>query len=211
MRTAVWFISAACAYLLGGLNTAIVFSKLIYHEDIRTRGSGNPGFTNFKRVYGGRFAWLVFAFDILKAVLPCLVFGWAFAACGYGRQTGIAFTCLFSVIGHCFPVWYCFRGGKGFLVAVTSAFFIDWRAGLVAAGVLVLLLLYPGFMSAASLSALTAGAAMLFVFGTELPAAVLFAVSTLIVILRHGENIKRLFSGTEDRFRLGRKKDGTEK
>ncbi len=76
---------------------------------------------------------------------------------------------------------------------------------------LVLLLLYPGFMSAASLSALTAGAAMLFVFGAELPAAVLFAVSTLIVILRHGENIKRLFSGTEDRFRLGRKKDGTEK
>ena len=211
MRTAVWFISAACAYLLGGLNTAIVFSKLIYHEDIRTRGSGNPGFTNFKRVYGGRYAWAVFACDILKAVLPCLVFGWAFAACGYGRQTGIAFTCLFSVTGHCFPVWYGFRGGKGFLVAVTSVFFIDWRAGLIAAGVLVLLLLYPGFMSAASLSALTAGAAMLFVFGAELPAAVLFAVSTLIVILRHGENIKRLFSGTEDRFRLGRKKDGTEK
>ena len=77
MRTAVWFISAACAYLLGGLNTAIVFSKLIYHEDIRTRGSGNPGFTNFKRVYGWKFAWLVLLVDVTKAVLPCLIFALA--------------------------------------------------------------------------------------------------------------------------------------
>ena len=76
MRTAIWFIAAVCAYFISGINLSIILSKLIYHEDIREKGSKNPGFTNFKRVYGNKYAWFIFAYDLIKgaalAALYCL-------------------------------------------------------------------------------------------------------------------------------------------
>ena len=79
----LYVVGAVCAYLVGGINPAIVMSKLIYHKDIRTLGSKNPGFTNFKRVFGGKYAWLVFALDLLKSALLCVIFGPIFAkVCG---------------------------------------------------------------------------------------------------------------------------------
>ena len=70
----MYLLSGLCAYLLGGVNPAIVLSKLLYHQDIRTQGSKNPGFTNFKRVYGNRYAWFVLALDLSKAAILCCIF-----------------------------------------------------------------------------------------------------------------------------------------
>ena len=147
----LFLLAGGSAYLISGLNPAIILSKLIYHDDIRLKGSKNPGFTNFKRVYGNRCAWYVFVLDILKSVLPCIIFAWLFEH-SYGHwQLGAAYTGLFSMIGHIFPVWYGFKGGKGFLVEVGAVYVIDWRAGLIATAVFLILLFTLKYMSLSSI------------------------------------------------------------
>jgi glycerol-3-phosphate acyltransferase PlsY len=203
MRIAIWIISALCGWFVGGMNLAITLSKAIYHEDIRKVGSGNPGFTNFKRVYGNKFAWFVFAFDLLKGGVMCLLFGLWFRHLGFGLQLGAAYTGLFVMLGHSFPAQYGFKGGKGFLVLLSEIFVLDWRAGLIAFGVMTVLLLTVKYMSLATMCALTVGAALLFVFGCDIPAAAIYAVCVVFMVIRHKENIKRLANGTESKFRLG--------
>ena len=76
MKILAVLLAIVVPYLVGGINPAIVLSNLIYHRDIRQCGSKNPGFTNFKRVFGGKIAWLVFVLDIAKSVAVCLLGGW---------------------------------------------------------------------------------------------------------------------------------------
>ena len=200
MQIAIWFIAALLGWLLGGVNLAITLSKAIYHEDIRTVGSKNPGFTNFKRVYGNRYAWFVFVFDLLKGAVACLFFGFCFAYFGYNFQFGAAYTGLFVMLGHSFPLQYKFKGGKGFLVLLSELFVLDLRAGLIAFAVMTLLLLTLKYMSVATMSALITGAALLFVFRCDLIAAAIYAVCVIFMIVRHKENIGRLLRGTESKF-----------
>lgn len=203
MKIAIFFIAAVCAYLVSGVNPAIVLSKLIYHQDIRELGSKNPGFTNFKRVFGSKYAWFVFALDILKSVALCLVFGYLFAACGLSYQLGVAFTGFFAMLGHAYPVWYHFEGGKAFLVAAAAIFFIDWRVGLIAMGVMMLLLFTVKYMSLSVIVAALTCPITLALFGADHWTVILIvSLSTLFLIYRHKENIKRLFKGTESKFSL---------
>ena len=209
----LFIIAGVTAYLISGLNPAIILSKLIYHADIREKGSKNPGFTNFKRVFGSRYAWYVFALDILKSVLPCLLFAILFERfCGMW-QIGAAFTGLASMIGHVFPVWYGFKGGKGFLVEVGAVYVIDWRAGLIATAVFLILLFTVKYMSLASICFAIAAPVAYAVFGPDhWTALVILIVCSLILILRHHTNIGRLFKGTESKFSLGSgKKKSAEK
>lgn len=205
----LFVIAAVSAYLICGLNPAIALSRAIYHEDIREKGSKNPGFTNFKRVYGNT-AWIVFVLDVLKSVLPCVVFGILFGKLFDMRQIGVAFTGFFAILGHSFPVWYRFKGGKGFLCAATAIFLIDWRVGLICAAVFVILLFTVKFMSLSSISAAFVAPIALAIIGFDEPkpwVLVCCIVSAALVIARHHENIKRLISGTEKKFSLfGKKK-----
>lgn len=206
MKIAIWFIAAIASYLVGAINLSIVLSKAVYHKDIRQLGSGNPGFTNFKRVFGGKLAWLVFAFDLIKGAAMCLLFSFCFASLGFDRQLGAAFAGLFVMLGHSYPAWYKFKGGKGFLVLLSELIVIDWRAGLIAFGVMAVLLLTVKYMSLSTMIGLTAGAILLFVFGCNLYASIIFSACALFMIVRHKENIKRLINGTESKFSLGSKK-----
>lgn len=207
MRIAIWLIAAVVSWYVGGVNLSITLSKAIYHEDIREKGSGNPGFTNFKRVYGNKYAWFIFAFDLLKGAVMCLLFGLWFKALGYDFQLGAAFTGLCVMLGHSFPIQYRFKGGKGFLVLLSELFVLDWRAGLIAFGVMCVLLLTVKYMSLATMCALTVGSVLLFVFGCDLYAAIIYAVCVVFMIARHKENIKRLINGTESKFSLGHHKE----
>ncbi len=206
MHILIWFLAAACGYLVGGVNLAIVLSRLIYHQDIREAGSKNPGFTNFKRLYGNRYAWFVFVFDLTKAAVLCVIFGLIFKSMGLGWQRGVAFTGLFVMLGHSFPVYYRFEGGKGFLVCLSMLWLLDWRAGAIGTGVMVVLLLTLKYMSLATMSALTVGAVCLFLFKADVLAAVINACCVLFMIWRHRENIRRLLAGTESKFSFGSKK-----
>lgn len=197
----LYVLSAVCAYLIAGLNPAIILSNVVYKKDIRKCGSGNPGFTNFKRTFGNRLAWWVLALDLAKSAVIVAVFAALFKRGGAGYQLGAAYTGLFCMLGHAFPVWYKFKGGKGFLVLMSVIWFIDWRAGLVALAVLCLLLFTVKIMSLSTMSAMLAAFVFLCIAGVDTPAVLwLYGAEVLFLILRHTENIKRIFRGTEKKF-----------
>lgn len=219
MHIAIWLIAAVVSYLIAGVNPSILLSKMIYKQDIRTVGSKNPGFTNFKRLYGWKFAWLVLLIDISKAVLPCLGFGLAFRAIGVldpaafadtiftgdNFHLGAAYAGIFAMLGHAYPIWYRFRGGKAFLVGATSVWFIDWRVGLVCAGVFLLLLFTVQIMSISSMSAgVTCPIAVVLIPKACAHPVVLVCciLAALLLIWRHKPNIIRLVHKQEPKFKL---------
>jgi len=200
----VCLICALVAYLISGLNPAIIMSKAIYKKDIRNEGSGNPGFTNFKRVFGSKYAWYVFALDILKGAVISIIAGLLFTALGYSWSLGVAFAGMFAMLGHAFPLYYGFKGGKGFLVALSTIFFIDWRAGLVAFVIMAILLLTTKYMSLATNCGLLAGLFTAAFLGLGFPTCFMYALCVIFVVARHHENIERLLSGTESKFSFGK-------
>ena len=205
MKALAYIISAVFAYFVSGLNPAIIMSKAIYKKDIRTCGSGNPGFTNFKRVFGNKYAWFVFVLDILKGAVISVVAGLLFLAYVGSWALGVAYAGLFAMLGHAFPIYYGFKGGKGFLVCLSTVWFIDWRAGAIATAVLVIMLPLTKYMSLSTMSALVAGAVAVAAFGGGLAVSIMYAVCVLFVIVRHKQNIVRLFQGTESKFSFGKK------
>ncbi len=209
MRAVIYILIALAAYLISAVNPAIVLSRLIYHTDIRTQGSGNPGFTNFRRVFGARYAWFVFALDLLKAALVTCAGGVLFHLRGDPWQTGIAYAGVFALLGHAFPVFYGFHGGKGFLVCLSTLWVLDWRAGGIATLLMVILLLTTKYMSLSTMVSLIAGTMCLALFDATLPACLMYAACVLFVILRHSANIHRLFRGTETKFTFGHRRDKT--
>lgn len=205
MKALAYIISAVFAYFVSGLNPAIIMSKAIYKKDIRTCGSGNPGFTNFKRVFGNKYAWFVFVLDILKGAVISVVAGLLFRAYVGSWALGVAYAGLFAMLGHAFPIYYGFKGGKGFLVCLSTVWFIDWRAGSIATAVLVIMLPLTKYMSLSTMSALVAGAVAVAAFGGGLAVSIMYAVCVLFVIVRHKQNIVRLVQGTESKFSFGKK------
>ncbi len=200
MEILIYLSAALCAYLVGGWNPAITFSRAVYRKDIRTLGSGNPGFTNFKRCFGNKLAWLVLALDISKAAVVSVVFALLFERELGLYSWGAVYTGFFCVLGHAFPVWYGFKGGKGFLVSLSVALVADWRVGLIETLIMVVLLLTTKYMSLSTVTAILLGPLFFYLFGAETPVIVLYAVIALFVLYRHRENFKRLFKGEERKF-----------
>ncbi len=199
----ILFIAAALsAYLVAGWNPAITFSLCIYKKDIRTCGSGNPGFTNFKRSFGNKWAWWVLALDLSKAAVVVAAFAVLFDVYFDTFQFGAAYTMLFAMLGHAFPVWYRFKGGKGFLVCLSGIFVVDWRVGLIATAVMIILLLTTKFMSLSTVTAMLISPILMPFFKTDIIANIIVAACVIFMAVRHKENFKRLLAGTESKFHL---------
>ncbi|MBQ2729187.1 MAG: glycerol-3-phosphate acyltransferase [Clostridia bacterium] len=194
------------AYLISGLNPAIIFSKTVYGKDIRTMGSGNPGFTNFRRSFGNRWAWWVLTFDLTKSAVVVAVFALLFKRLGLDFSFGAAFTGFFAILGHAYPVWYKFKGGKGFLAYLSVVYIIDWRAGLIATVLMLILLFTTRYMSLATILGMLTCPVTLILVKADLPTIVLCTAGVLFMTWRHKENIKRLFTGTETKFVVRTKK-----
>lgn len=205
MNILLYISSALCAYLISGINPAIILSNKIYHKDIRTCGSGNPGFTNFKRSFGNKWAWWVLLFDLLKSAIVVAVFADMFENYLRVYQLGAAYTGLFALLGHAFPIWYKFKGGKGFLAYMSVIWFIDWRAGLIAVCLMLILLLLTKYMSLSTVLAMLSCPVTLFFTGASVSVISLCAISVLFIAYRHKENFKRLANGTENKFSLSKK------
>lgn len=201
MKETVFVLCALLPYLICGINPAIVLAHLIYHEDIRMRGSGNPGFTNFKRIYGFRYAWCVMVLDLAKAALSCLAAGALFSAAGIDAQLGCAYAGLFSMLGHCYPVWYGFHGGKAFLTGLAAMWCVDAWVGFAATLLLVLFLFTLHYMSLAAIVSSVGGVITLWLLGVKTPLTLALCIAgSLLLIFRHRKNIVRLCRGQETKF-----------
>ena len=206
MKYVLFIAAALCGYLVAGMNPAITLSKAIYHRDIRECGSKNPGFTNFKRTFGNKWAWWVLVLDLLKAAVVVSVFAALFGRYLGSFQLGAAYTGVFCMLGHAFPVQFGFKGGKGFLVCLSTMLIIDWRVGLIATAVMCLLLLTTKYMSLSTVVAMLLCPLLLIPFRASLPVILMAAGCSLFMAVRHKENFKRLVKGTESKFSLGSKK-----
>ena len=209
MMAIILIISGVVSYLLGGVNGAILASRLFHHEDIRQFGSKNPGFTNYKRVYGnGVVTWLVLVFDVLKTAVPVFITALVMKE-NFGLwQFGAQFSGLCAMLGHCFPIWYKFKGGKGFLAGFATIWFVDWRMALVATGVFLIILFTVKYMSVASCSAaLVCPIVLAFLQPQSIWVELLAIAAAALVILRHHENFAKLMKGTESKFSLSSKKN----
>ena len=196
----VWMaLSAVIAYFCGGVNGAILISKCFFKEDVRTKGSGNAGLTNFCRNYGVKYAPLVILTDVVKMVLAvviaCLFLGWSVEAKLWGG--------LFCVLGHMFPALYKFKGGKGILSSGTLLILLDWRVALVSWGIFILLVLLTRYVSLGSVVCSAAAPVTTFLcYPGHWFAIVLVTIIASMVIWAHRSNIVRLVKGTESKFYL---------
>lgn len=196
-------LTAIIAYLLGNLNGAVIISRLVAHEDVRTKGSGNAGLTNFTRNYGASASVFVILIDAGKAVAACLAGGLLLGRFGHYID-GVALGGLFVIVGHDFPVLLDFRGGKGILSGVTVALMLDWRIGLVVFGIFLAAYLLTKYVSLGSvLSSGAFGFLYAWVHWGEnyFPILVGFFLSALLVWM-HRSNLARLVKGEERKTNL---------
>lgn len=183
-------------YLLGSLSSAVIVCKLMGLPDPRTQGSNNPGATNVMRIGGKKAAYTTFIGDFLKGLIPVLI-----ATFSVKTDTAIAGAALGAFLGHLYPLYFGFKGGKGVatlagvLVGISPWVFLSF-------GVVWLILLFTtGYVSLASMvgAVVAAIAALLLGFPKTL-VGVLMALAVL-VIYRHRENIHKLLNGTENQFK----------
>lgn len=200
MKILLCVAAAVICYLLGGMNPSTLSSAKLFHRDIRGDETRNPGVANDPQ-YIGDYPWAVICFDILKGMLLAwltgLLFSWLF---GY-RQLGAAFACFFTAIGHAFPVWYGFRGGKSAAIFIGAMWFIDWRASIVVLIIFLNFLILKRYLSLAVIGAAVSLPILLAIIGTEHGAILVFTILTaLLIVLRHHENLRRISNGSEAMF-----------
>lgn len=202
MTIFLYILAAICGYIIAGMNPAITISKAIYHKDIRECGSGNPGFTNFKRTFGNKWAWWVLVLDLSKAAVVVGLFAWLLSGQGVEFQLGAAYTGMFCMLGHAFPFQFQFKGGKGFLVCLSTMFVIDWRVGLIATGIMVVLLLATKYMSLSTTLAMLICPILLIPFGASIHVILMATFCAVFMAVRHKENFIRLKNGKESKFNI---------
>ena len=202
MKILLYILAAVCGYVIAGMNPAIAISKAVYHKDIRECGSGNPGFTNFKRTFGNKWAWRVLVLDLSKAAVVVGLFAWLLSRQGVDFQLGAAYTGIFCMLGHAFPFQYKFKGGKGFLVCLSTMYVIDWRVGLISTGVMVILLLITKYMSLSTTLAMLLCPILLIPFGASISVILMTNFCVVFMAIRHRKNFIRLIQGKESKFLL---------
>ncbi len=202
MRVLLLIITAVVAYLLGGLNGAIISSRFIFHDDVRKHGSGNAGLTNFHRTYGVKGVLMVIAIDVIKSVIAVLVGGWLLSIVGE-KGVGQLFAGFCLILGHIAPVLYQLRGGKGVLCAGTMILIVNPIAGLCCWAVFIVIVIFTRYVSLASCVACLMGPVFLAIFRHSGLEVVLTLLCALMVVIKHGENILRLIGGTESKLSFG--------
>ena len=198
-------LAAVVGYLLGSLNTSLIISRF-YGTDVRKHGSGNAGMTNTLRTLGKSAAALVIIGDVLKGLLACWLGSEIVGSTtGYrgefiNKNTGMLLGGLFAVIGHNWPVFFRFRGGKGALTSVTVIYYIDWRIGLIVTALFIVIVALTRYVSLGTLVGAVSLVVLMPLFNKDRMTVVFSLLFVLLVIFRHRANIKRLAAGNEARL-----------
>lgn len=216
-------IAALIGYLFGSINGAILSVRLLKHEDVRNSGSGNAGLTNVLRCYGKGAGIMTLVIDLGKGAAAIGLAHWVSGRLGWypvsdGSGNDFRWVCyvaaIFCVLGHVFPVWHGFKGGKGVLVGVSTFLVIDPLLFVILMSIFFLVLKLSKYVSLASCTATVCvipatlllerfwhGAS----WGMAAVYMMLIGVAAFLVIFSHRENIKRLREGTERK--IGQKKN----
>lgn len=195
-------IVAVIAYFCGCFNGAVIVSKYILHDDVRTHGSGNAGLTNFYRVFGKQKILLVILADVLKTVIAVLAGAALFHWAGNDPIIGKLLSGLLCMVGHMFPFQFEFKGGKGVLAGGTMACFMGWKVAVAVWGIFFLMVILTRFVSLGSV-----GAGVLYPISVGLVYqnlwyTLLALVAGGLLVWRHKDNIKRLLRGEESKLKL---------
>ncbi len=204
-------IVAVAAYLFGSLNSAIIVCKAVKHDDIRKYGSNNAGLTNVLRTYGKSVALITLLCDLFKGIfavtLARTIVGNVLGIMFFGENLFIGYVAgLAVVLGHIFPLYYGFRGGKGVLTSCTTMLAIDPLSMSIALLVFIIVVVLTKYVSLGSITAAVvypiATAISQILLGTNgvLENSVLACLLSIIVIVKHRTNIIRLIKGNENKL-----------
>ena len=207
-------IIAILSYLLGSLNFGVILSNTVKKEDVRDSGSGNAGTTNMMRTYGKTLGLLTIAGDILKVMVAIWI---AFKvmdveelkatldnASDYPQVVLKSFAGLFAVLGHIFPCFFKFKGGKGVATSGGMVIMIDWRIALILLIIFALTILITKYVSLGSILMAVFYPVFIGIFYKDIILVLIATVFTIIIVVAHRENVKRLINHTENK--IGQKK-----
>ena len=195
MFTGVWAWIVVCivSYLLGAFSGSIFSSKTLFQKDVRDYGSSNAGLTNAIRNFGWKAGVITCVIDVLKTLAALFFATWMVG------HYGIIASGILVCIGHAYPVYYKFKGGKCAVCSITILFFLSWKVALVIVAIFAIVLILT---KKVSLGSMTGAIASPFAVWAFLPTDIYFilfaVVIALFVIFLHRSNIKRLVDGTEN-------------
>ncbi len=205
MKLLYWIIVLVAGYLLGSLSFSIILSRTFLGRDIRKQGSGNAGATNMTRVFGWAAGVATLLFDALKAL----------AAMWIGKKllgdTGVCLGGMASMVGHCYPVFHGFKGGKGIATGAALGLMIDWRVFVCIVAAFLIVALVTKKVSLGSIAAAITVVPATWIFAPRPPMIALAVFGMVLAITRHSENIRRLIAGTEPDFRAGKSRKKEQK
>lgn len=188
-------------YLCGSVCSAIIVSRIFSLPNPCTEGSKNPGATNVLRLAGKKYAAIVLFCDMLKGLLPVLL-----AQLLHASPGALGFTCLAAVLGHMYPVFFDFKGGKGVATALGALLGLHFIMGVVVIAIWLLVANFTHYSSLASLVSLSLAPLFAIVSIHSLDAFPPLLLITVLVIYKHRKNITRLMDGNEPKIALGKQK-----
>jgi acyl phosphate:glycerol-3-phosphate acyltransferase len=196
---------AVFGYLLGSANTSLIVGKF-YGIDVRKHGSGNAGATNTLRTMGKSAALLVGLGDVLKGIIACLIGVALIGANSVDYKLGLMVGGVAAILGHNWPIYFGFKGGKGIFTSYAVIMMMNWKIGLILLGVFIIILALTRFVSLGSMigSALFPIIALIPVFGESYVFVIFALFIGALAIFKHRSNLARIFQGTESK--LGAKK-----
>ena len=187
-------------YLFGSISTAIIVCRLMGLPDPRTEGSRNPGATNVARLGGKKAAALTLAGDMLKGLIPVLI-----AHSLQADPTILAATALAAFLGHLYPVFFGFQGGKGVATALGVIYGLYWPVGLLTTGIWLAMAIVFRYSSLAALTAILLTPLGFMWLLPERPIVIAMVVLTVLLFWRHRSNITNLLSGEEGKIQFGKR------
>ncbi len=220
MSYIAFILIAVVSYLLGSLNFGVILSNHVKKDDVRNHGSGNAGTTNMLRNYGKGIALMTIIGDMLKVFIAIAV-AFLIVRCTPALldSTGeISLQSLdanmfikslagfFCVLGHIFPCYFRFKGGKGVATAGGMVFAIDWRIALILLAVFIIIVAVTKYVSLGSIIMAILYPVFIYIFHRSIVLTVIAAVFTVVVIAAHKENIKKLIQHTESKIDFKSKK-----
>jgi len=195
------YLLIPAGYLFGSISTAIIVCRLMGLPDPRTGGSGNPGATNVARLGGKKAAALTLVGDMLKGLVPVLL-----AHALHAGPTILAGTALAAFLGHLYPVFFGFRGGKGVATALGVIYGLYWPVGLLTTAIWLVMALLFRYSSLAALIAILLTPAGFMWLWPQTPVIIAMSVMTVMLYWRHRSNISNLLNGKEGKISFGKSK-----